>query len=68
MVLLFKFLQTQLQVKNMNISYYDICYTVIKVRNENKDIDNQYEFDDNNFIDINDFKTPNHYIGRKSNN
>ena len=45
----------------MNINYYDLYYTVIKVRYENKDKDNQYE-DDNNF---NDIITPNHYIGIK---
>ena len=42
-LLLMKFLQTKLQVKNMNSNYYDLFYTVIKVRDENKDIDNQYE-------------------------
>ena len=36
-----KFLQTKPQVKNMNINYYDLYYTVINVRDENKDIDNQ---------------------------
>ena len=38
-ILLMKFLQTKPQVKNMNINYYDLFYTVIKVRVENKDID-----------------------------
>ena len=66
--LLMKFLQTKPQVKNMNINYYDLYYTVIKVRDENIDIDNQYENDDNDYIDINDFITPNHYIGIKQNN
>ena len=62
-LLLMKFLQTEPQVKNMNITYYDVYYTVIKVRDENKDIDNQYEEGDNNYIDINDFITLNHYLG-----
>ena len=31
-LLLMKFLQTKLQVKNMNLNYYDIYYTVIKTR------------------------------------
>ena len=53
------FLQTKPQNKNMNISYYDLYYTVIKVRDKNKDIDNQYE------DDYNDFITPNHYAGTK---
>ena len=46
----------------------DEYYTVIKVRDENKDIDNQYEIDDNDFIIFNDFITANHYIGRKNDN
>ena len=29
---LMKFLQTKRQVKNMNINYYDLYYTVIKKR------------------------------------
>ena len=64
-LLLMRFLQTKPQVKNMNINYHDLYYTVIKVRDENRNIDNQYENDDNDYIDINDFITPNHYIGRK---
>ena len=43
----------------MNIIYYDLYYTVIKVRDENKDIDNQYE------DDCDDFIPPNHYVGIK---
>ena len=58
-LLLMKFLQTKPQIKHMNIKYYDLYYTVIKTRDENKDIDNQYE------IDYNDFITPNHYVGIK---
>ena len=67
-LLLMKYLQTKPQVKNMNINYYDLYYTVIKTRDENKDIDNQYENDENDYININDFITPNHYIGIKNNN
>ena len=64
-LLLMKFLQTKSQVKNMNINYFDLYFTVIKVRDENKDIDNQYENDENDYIVINDFITPNLYIGSK---
>ena len=64
-LLLMKFLQTKPQVKNMNINYYDLYYTVIKVRDKNKDIDNQYENNENDYITFNDFITPNHYIGIK---
>ena len=35
-LLLKKFLQTEPQVKNMNINYYDLFYTVIKNRDEKK--------------------------------
>ena len=40
-LLLMKILQTKPRVKNMNIKYYDLFYTVIRTRDENKDIDNQ---------------------------
>ena len=66
LLLLMTFLQTKPEVKNMNINYHDLYYTVIKVRDENKDIDNQYENDDNDYIKVNDFITPNHYIGIKN--
>ena len=58
LLLLMKFLQTKPQIKNMNINYYDLYYTVIKVRNENTDIDNQYEDDDNDYIDMTAFSMP----------
>ena len=64
-LLLMKFLQTKPQVKNMNINYYDLYYTVIKTRDENRDIDNQYENDDNDYINFNDFISPNHNISIK---
>ena len=67
-LLLMKFLQTKPQIKNMNIKYFDLYYTVIKTGDEDKNIDNQYENDENDYIDINDFILPNHYIGIKSNN
>ena len=57
-LLLMKFLQTKPQVKNMNINYFDLYYTVIKSRDENKDIDNQHENDDNDYIDVNTFGNP----------
>ena len=65
-LLLMEFLQTKPDVKNMNINYTDLYYTVIKTRYENRKIDNQYENDSHDYIDINDFIiTPNHYIGIK---
>ena len=44
----------------MNINYNDLYYTVIKSR------DIQYENDENDYINFNDFITPNHCIGIKS--
>ena len=41
LLLLMKFLLTKPQNKNMNINYYDLYYNVIKVRDENEDIDDQ---------------------------
>ena len=61
-LLLIKFLQTKPQVKNLNIKSYDLYYTVIKNRDENKVVDDKYE---NDFITFNDFITPNHYVGIK---
>ena len=54
-LLLMEFLQTKPDIKNMNIKCYDLYYTVIKTRDENKNIDNQYEEDYQDYIDINDF-------------
>ena len=67
-LLLMKFLQTKPQIKNMNIKYFDLYYTVIKVRDENKDIENQFENDYNDYINYQDFVNPNHYFGIKKNN
>ena len=54
LLLLMKFLQTKSQVKNMNINYFDLYYTVIKTRDKNKVIDFQYENDENDYINFND--------------
>ena len=59
-LLLMKFLQTKPQVKSMNIIYYDLCYTVIKKRDEREIVDNLYENDFNKFSDI---IMPNHKPG-----
>ena len=44
-LMLMKLLQTKPQVKNMNIKYYDLYYTVIKNRGEKEIVDNNYEND-----------------------
>ena len=57
-----KFLQTKPQVKNMNNSYYDLYYTIIKTRKGKNIQDDKNEIDYNIF---NDFIIPNFYIGIK---
>ena len=64
-LLLMKILQTKPQVKNMK-NYYDLYYTVIKTRDTNKDIDNQYENDENDYINFNDIIIPNQNISRET--
>ena len=59
-LLLMKFLQTKSQIKNMNINYYDLYYTVNKTRDDKEIVNNN----DNEI----DFITPNHYFGRKNDN
>ena len=61
-LLLMNFLQTKPQVKNMNIKFYDLHYTVIKNRDEKEIVDNLYE---NDFISLSDVIIPNHYVGIK---
>ena len=60
-----KFLQTKPHIKNVNNIYYDLYYTVTKTRDENRDIDNQYENDDDDYFNFNNSRTPKHYIGIK---
>ena len=40
-LLLMKFLQTKPQVKKMNINFFDLYFTVIRIRHENRYLDNQ---------------------------
>ena len=40
--------------------------TIIKARDKNMDIDNQYENDENDYININDFIIPNRNISRET--
>ena len=49
----------------MNINYYDLCYTVIKNRDDKEIVNDAHENEYNNF---NDFISPNQYIGRKNDN
>ena len=61
-LLLMNFLQTRPRVKNMNIKYYDIYYTNIKNRYDNEIVNENIE---NDYINFNDFITPNHNISIK---
>ena len=42
-----KFLQTKPQVKNMNINFYDLYYTVNKNRDEIENVNNKLEDNEN---------------------
>ena len=59
--LLMKILQTEPQIKNMNIKYYDLYYTVIRTRDDKQIVND----DENDYINFIDFITPNHYVGIK---
>ena len=58
-----KILQTKPQVKNMNINFYDLCYTVIKNRDDKEIVNNKYEENEYDYINYEDFITRNQYIG-----
>ena len=60
-ILLMNFLQAKPQLKNMNIKYYDLYYTVIKNRDVKEIVDDQYE---NDFIKFNGI-VPNNNISIK---
>ena len=64
-LLIMKFLQTKPEVKNMTNNHFDLYSTVIKVRDENRDIDVRNEDDENDYISLNDVIIPNHYVGIK---
>ena len=55
------FLQTKAQVKNMNIISYHLYYTVTKIRDGKEILKNN----ENDYINFDDFVTPNLFIGRK---
>ena len=62
-ILLMTFLQTKPQIETLNNNYHDLYYSVIKNRDRFKDIDNQFENDENDYISLNDVIIPNHYLG-----
>ena len=64
---LLKFLQTKPQIKNLNMNYYDLYYTVIKNRDDKEIVNDRYEDNENDYVNFKDI-VHNHYIGRKINN
>ena len=65
-LLLMKFLQTKPQVKNMNINYFDLYYTVIENRDDKQIFIDEYQNYENDFISFSDVIILNHYVGIKN--
>ena len=63
-----KFLQTKPQVRNMNIKFYDLYYTVIKNRDDKEIEDDKYENNEIDYFNYKDFITPNRYVRIKNDN
>ena len=49
----------------MNIIYYDLYHTIIKNRDDKEIVENKYENKEVDYINLNDFNTPNHNISIK---
>ena len=64
-LIIMKLLQTKPQVKKMNISYYDLFYTVIENRDDKEIVNDEYENNENEYIINEDFIIPNHNISIK---
>ena len=60
--LLMELFQTKPQIKNLNIIYYNL-YTVTRNKDIKEIVKNKNESIGNDYININDIITPNHYIG-----
>ena len=52
----------------MNLHNYDLYYTAVKNRDDKEVVNDEYENNENDYNNFNVFVTPNHYIGRNSNN
>ena len=63
--LLMKFPETKPQVENLNIIYYHLYCTVVKNRNDNQIVKDEYQNYENDFISLNDNIIPIHYVGIK---
>ena len=60
---LMNLLQTKPQVKNMNIEYYDLYYTVTKNKNDKEIVNDEYENNENDYIKLDDTITTKGKIG-----
>ena len=58
-LLCMKLLQTKPQGKKVNINYYDLYYTVIESRDDKEIVNDEYEDNEVDYINFNDFITPN---------
>ena len=65
--LLMRFLQAKPSVKDINIIYHDLYYTVIKNRDDIEIVINKYADTANDYFNYEDLITPSHNIGRKNN-
>ena len=50
----------------MNINYSDLIYTVIKNRDDKEIANDHYEDNENDFVNFEDFITPNHNTGSEN--
>ena len=66
-LILLNFVQTKQHVQIMIINYYDLYYIVVKNRDDKEKVVDEIENIENDYINFNDFETPNHYIERKNN-
>ena len=59
---LLKLLQTEPLVKNVNVNYSDLYYTVVKNRDDKGIVDNKIENNEKAYFIYEVFIIPNHYI------
>ena len=60
-----KFVQTKPHIKNMNINFYDLYYSIIKNRDDKETVNDEHEDKENDYFTFIDLITPNYYVGRK---
>ena len=65
--MLTKFIETEPEIKSMNIIYHDLYYTVFINIDDKEIVNNKKEHNENAYINFGNCLTPNQYIGRKNN-